>query len=41
MSNFESYRDVLSEHATGRSVLGSSMVIILFALAAAVIASVF
>jgi hypothetical protein len=41
MSNYESYRDVLSENATHRSVFGSSMVVILLALVAAVVASVF
>jgi len=40
MSNYESYRDVLNEHATRRNVFGSSMVIILVALVAAVAASV-
>jgi hypothetical protein len=39
MSSYESYRDVLSENATHRSVFGSSMVVILLALATAVAAS--
>ena len=41
MSNYESYRDVLNEHATRRNVFGSSMVIILVALATAVAVSIF
>jgi hypothetical protein len=41
MSNYESYRDVLNEHAKRRSVFGSSLVVILMALAAAVVVSVF
>jgi len=41
MPNYESYRDVLNEHATRRNVFGSSMVIVLMALAAAIAVSVF
>jgi hypothetical protein len=41
MSNYESCRDVLSEHAPHRSVFGSSMVVILLTFAAVVGASVF
>ncbi len=41
MPNYESYRDVLSEHtARGSHVFGSSMVVILVALVAAIAASV-
>ncbi|HVT50978.1 MAG TPA: hypothetical protein VHE77_05395 [Dongiaceae bacterium] len=40
MPNFESYRDVLNEHATRRNVWGSSVVIVLLAVAAAVAVSV-
>jgi hypothetical protein len=40
MPNYESYRDVLNEHATRRNVFGSSMIIVLVALAAAVAVSV-
>ena len=39
MSNYESYRDILNEHATRRNVFGSSMVVVLMALAAAVAVS--
>ena len=41
MSNYDSYRDVLSEHATRRHLFGSSVVIVLVALAAAIAVSVF
>ncbi|MES1152755.1 MAG: hypothetical protein ABUL54_12705 [Dongia sp.] len=40
MPNYESYRDVLNEHATRRNIFGSSMIIVLVALAAAVAVSV-
>jgi hypothetical protein len=40
MSNYDSYRDVLNEAATRRNVFGSSVVIILVALAAALAISV-
>jgi hypothetical protein len=40
MPNYDSYRDVLNERSTRRNVFGSSMVIILVALAAALAASV-
>ena len=40
MPNYESYRDVLNEHATRRNVWGSSAVIVLVALAAAFAVSV-
>ena len=41
MPNYESYRDVLNENAKRRSVFGSSVVVILLALVAAVAVSVF
>jgi hypothetical protein len=40
MPNYESYRDVLNEHSIRRNVFGTSVVIILMALAAAVAVSV-
>ena len=40
MPNYETYRDVLNEHATRRNLLGSSVVIVLMALVAAVAVSV-
>ena len=40
MPNYESYRDVLNERATRRNVWGSSVVIVLMALVAAVAVSV-
>jgi hypothetical protein len=39
MYGYDSYRDILNEHATRRHVAGSSIVIVLLALAAALAAA--
>jgi hypothetical protein len=40
MSHYESYRDVLNEHATRRHGIGSSVAIVLIVLVAAIAVSV-